>query len=1366
MWNALLRAHQDSTTGGRIYWIRKLLLAKMEGDDILSHIDNMAQFHERLNSLVTPEKPLTPDDVHSAELLSSIPQDWSHCVSALMNQEGVKAKTIVQALKKEHTRRQSQSDIVAITSVSSTKTKQSSNSRPNDATKKKHCFLCNVVGHDLNNCNNTRCLLTEHKANQKPRGGPKDQKGSSSQSNNPVAQAGRTSAATLGTSSYTYDEDEESDYSGYEIEVTAGNAVASLSTSFGSFAGGDANLDLGCSMSMTPNLELVENPKSDQTPVRLADQSVVEATHRGTVKLPLEGDTSVKMLVVPSLHEPLLSIAGLCNEGLTVVFTKTSCDIFNSESASINGKLTGRGYRRGNLYYLPSEPVSTSSSLSLSPNPPDWSLLGYHHRFSHISLRPLKHLLKSNNITPSVMNEIDVQRCPICVQAKMPRKAFKSRAAYRSSVPGQLIHSDVASYEVVSREGYKYFITFVDDCSKFLSVFPMKLKSDSFACFKIFRSFFEKSGVNKVFALRTNNGGEYMSKEFSSFLASSGIKHEPGPPHSPQLNGVAERMNQTINNLVRASLIQAHLPKSFLADALRHSLFPFNSFPCNTPMGFKSPSLILQEHEADLNIVHPFGCLVWYKIPEPNRKSLDHKGRASILLSYLPDGNGFRLWDLEKHTVIKSRDVLFEDTTFPYGAKLKSSPAPISVEIPWPILSPSDTTPVGPDTSQPQEERIQTRAPSLESTPPPVNNDVPLNIPLQPRFDRRLTASIHAPGNAPREPIPISSDSDSDSSHSHPGISSDRESGSPTPSLDMSVISLPPLPHRSPTPSPPSSNHSPSPPAHLSPPGRPHSPTPHSPSPPPPLSNHSPSPPAPSPPSPIPSPPKRRSNRDCRAPDRYGQWSKNATTESELDTPKTWRQLLKSPNKHRWLKAAEDKFASLLDHTIQKLKARLVAMGYSQIHGLDYDEVFSPTLQLETLRLIFSLLASRGWKGRQVDFKTAFLNGHLDKPIYMEQPPGFADPQHPDWVCEVSRSLYGLKQSPRQWNIELHKALLDLGLSNSKYDPTLYFKLDNNKLIGALTTHVDDLAIVGEPDFVDSLISAVGKRFKIGADEELNHFLSLKMTRNVPDRYVFLNQAHYISELCTRFLDGKSTPVSTPTDSAFKSLGSKSPSDPASTGPYPQLIGSLLWVSQCTRPDISFAVNRLSQHLRDPSEAHWRAGLQILNYLVTTQDLKLRLGGDLLFSGYSDSDWAEDRDDRRSTLAYTYRIGDGAILWKSRKQATVSLSSTEAEYKALSDSCKEGLWLQHLLTELRLRPDSAIPLHVDNEGAKALAKNPEHHARTKHIHACYHFIRECVQEGDISLLHVSTKDMLADMLTKPLPRIALERHRTLFGVVP
>jgi hypothetical protein len=319
---------------------------------------------------------------------------------------------------------------------------------------------------------------------------------------------------------------------------------------------------------------------------------------------------------VPALHEPLLSVAGMCDEGMTVVFTKASCDIFDTQLVQVSGTPNGRGYRRGKLYYLPSEPVSSLSSASFVSPPQDNSLLGFHFRYSHIGLKPLKLLLKLNNIVPSVMNEIAVQQCPVCVQSKMPRNKFKSRSPYRSTFPGQLIHSDVGSYEVILREGYKYFITFIDDCLKFLHVFPMKYKSDSFSCFKLFRAFFEKTESHKILSLRTDNGGEYVSKEFESYLESSGIKHEPGPPHSPELNGVPERTNRTISNLVRAALLQANLPKSFWADALRHSLFPFNSFPCNTPMGFKSPASILQAHETDLKLIHPFGCLVWYKTPE------------------------------------------------------------------------------------------------------------------------------------------------------------------------------------------------------------------------------------------------------------------------------------------------------------------------------------------------------------------------------------------------------------------------------------------------------------------------------------------------------------------------------------------------------------------------------------------------------------------------------------------------------------------------------------------------------------------------------------------------------------------------------
>ncbi|PLW04460.1 hypothetical protein PCASD_26608 [Puccinia coronata f. sp. avenae] len=254
---------------------------------------------------------------------------------------------------------------------------------------------------------------------------------------------GRTSAAPLGGASFGADT--ESDFSGSELKVTTGNVTCSLSAFGAVKSTGDANLDSGCLMSTTPDISSVQNPRPDHTPVRLADHSVVEATHLGTMSLPIDGDTPIKSLVVQSLHKPLVSIANLCNADLTVVFTKSSCNIYSTSGFKPHGKLAGRGYRRGNLYYLPEEPVSSESVSSSIVSVFDNTLLGYHHCFSHIGLRALKTLLREHKITPSDMNEIAVQQCPTCVQSKMHRTAFKSRSAYRSNAPGQLIHSDVGS---------------------------------------------------------------------------------------------------------------------------------------------------------------------------------------------------------------------------------------------------------------------------------------------------------------------------------------------------------------------------------------------------------------------------------------------------------------------------------------------------------------------------------------------------------------------------------------------------------------------------------------------------------------------------------------------------------------------------------------------------------------------------------------------------------------------------------------------------------------------------------------------------------------------------------------------------------
>lgn len=313
--------------------------------------------------------------------------------------------------------------------------------------------------------------------------------------------------------------------------------------------------------------------------------------------------------------------------------------------------------------------------------------------------------------------------------------------------------------------------------------------------------------------------------------------------------------------------------------------------------------------------------------------------------------------------------------------------------------------------------------------------------------------------------------------------------------------------------------------------------------------------------------------------------------------------------------------------------------------------------------------------------------------------------------------------------------------------------------------HVDDISVVGPDSFGQTFVSQLSSLFEISSNEELHHFLSLDICRDLSKNLVYINQAHYIKEIANKFLSLPHATVQTPTDAHFKDLVPRASTKKSSPGHYQSLIGALLWVAQCTRADISFAVSWLSQCLRDLSESHWNAGLCVLSYLASASHLSLSLGDDPSVSGYSDSDWAEDQHDRRSTTGYSYRWVSGPISWRTRKQATVSLSSTESEYKAMSDACREGLWLQNLLSELQLRPPSSIPLHVDNEGAEALAKNPTHHSCTKHIHTRYHFVRECVADKSISIHHVSSKDMLANMLTKPLGRVLLQSHRYRFGIV-
>jgi hypothetical protein len=370
------------------------------------------------------------------------------------------------------------------------------------------------------------------------------------------------------------------------------------------------------------------------------------------------------------------------------------------------------------------------------------------------------------------------------------------------------------------------------------------------------------------------------------------------------------------------------------------------------------------------------------------------------------------------------------------------------------------------------------------------------------------------------------------------------------------------------------------------------------------------------------------------------------------------------------------------------------------------------------------------------------------KEVYMEQPQGFIDSSKPDYVCRLHKSIYGLKQAPRAWFHCLSSALLDLGFIASLVDSSLFIFIKHNIKI-YLLIYVDDIIVTGTHGaIITSLITQLQLKFPVKDLGPLNFFLGIEAHRSSDSLH--LSQAKYIADLLrrTRMLGAK--PAASPCSSTaykFSKFDGTLLPDPTE---YRQVVGALLYCT-LSRPEIAFSVNQLCQHMHNPSSTHWSAAKRVLQYLKDTIDHGLLFTkGSLTLQAYCDSNWAGSPDDRRSTSGFGVFLGPCLVSWSAKKQAVVSRSGTEAEYRALALTTAELFWLRMLFKELGIRLPRAPTLWCDNVSAIALASNPVYHARTKHIKVDYHFIREKVLTSDILVKFISTLDQTADIFTKGL----------------
>lgn len=1045
---------------------------------------------------------------------------------------------------------------------------------------------------------------------------------------------------------------------------------------------------------------------------------------RGTVRKICKTTNGVAELVfknalhAPDLTSNLISINKFDQAGFNVTF---GGGVVRFQDPSGREVMCGKGTSGMYLLSTFSGTGAPSAMIAKSQLKPT-SLEVWHRRFGHASVTAIRNALSKDLVDGLVIKgALNVPGiCEDCVFGKHTARPYDAEVEPEGA-PNDCVHVDLwGPSSVSSLGGATYMMVAVDGGSSFISVFFLTRKdaTTTLTAFTAYHMESERQTGRKLKEVRVDAGREWVNESWSAYLQTHGIVLRVTTPYAHAQNGVAERANRTILEGVRCVLAESALSRELWAEAASAQVYTRNLLPSS-----RHPNTIPREtwtgRRQRVDHLRPWGCLAWAKVPDELVKSkLDPRSVRTRLVGYA--NSGYRLYDPRSRSIVTSRDVIFEEGT---GHR----PLTILDETMDCVTRTTGTNHSGSPTAPGLLQPRQPIAPRVR--PGPLHHDDATIREPETNSDR----SLALPELANQTPPPTTV---------QPLRRSTRQTR-PTPALVAAQETL---------------------------------------------------------------------QREQAAREGGEDWAADGDPptallaegpygylssldidgqDKDVKVPKTYTEAMKRPD--LWQPAMDEELKimdergvfELIDEAkvpkdknivgcrwvyankynaegeVVRRKARLVAKGFSQVAGEDFDETYAAVVRLESLRMSAAVAAREGFEVWQIDFVSAYLNSIPEHEVYMRLPPGF--PGGEGKLALLRKTLYGLMQGGFDWYWTLDGTYADLGYRRSRADPCVRSRTVGGETTITNTFNDDIFGLSSTKEGAQKAKAELSNAYEVKDLGEPTFILGMAIHRDPLTKSISLSQKAYLTRVLDRFGMTNCNPRYTPLPSGTVLTTDMSPKDDAERAfmqdkPYRQLLGALMWAQAATRPDLSFAIGLLARFQSNPGPAHWKSLLHVLAYVKHTLDYRITysrsLGESIKPTGYVDADFGGDLDTRRSTSGYIYMMSGGPVSWSSKRQQTVALSTTEAEYMAMTRGSQQALWMHNFLSEIGLEQPLPATLHVDNNSSIALAESTKGHSRAKHIDIRHHYIRERVQEGDIEVRHIPSAENLADIFTKPLPRAA------------